>query len=173
MKGYYKLTAEVKNPRPDRRRKRSMDCVASWPAGTVVWIHDTREADFKRLQEVAGERLPGSAADLKPRGHIRFADHSQIMFDLSDSTDHHKRYPETVQGNDILAACEPAPKTLGQILKQADWVPEELLALLIDAGKVTLEDVDAVKHHDLSPELDGNDLKRDAVSKAFWKRHGI
>ena len=59
-------------------------------------------------------------------------------------------------------------------VKQADWNADGLLALLIDAGKITLNDVDTIKQHDLTPEVDGNDWKtRDAANETFFKRHGL
>jgi hypothetical protein len=78
------------------------------------------------------------------------------------------------QGNAILDAVEESEKTLGLVLKQADWPAEELLALLIDSGKITVADVDAIKTLDLTPEVDGNNWQvRDAATDAFRKRHGL
>jgi hypothetical protein len=85
-----------------------------------------------------------------------------------------QRYPEYTQGNAILGAVAESEKTLGLVLKQADWRAEDLLGLLIDMGKITVEDVDAIKKHDLTPDVAGNDWKtRDAATEAFQKRHGI
>lgn len=126
MKGYFKLTQDVKNPRPDRRSKRRIESAVMWPAGTVVYIHDTRESE-----------------DGSPRGYIRFTSGSQVMFDLAEKQ--HQQYPEWVQGNGILACVEPAPRTLSMALKESYFNAEQLLALLISSGKVTLLDIDAFK----------------------------
>ena len=173
MKGYFKLTADVRNPKPDRRRKRSMDCAEVWKAGTVVWINDTRAAAFQKAEELAGERLQEHPTDSEPRGFIRFTDHTQVMFNLSMKAILTLEQPEHVQGNGVVNAVEPAPQTLGQILKAAYWTAEDLLAILIDTGKITLQDVDAVKEYDLAPELKTDSPEWDAANDAFRKRHGI
>lgn len=168
--GYYKLTQDVTNPKPDRRSKRRLDCASVWPAGTVVYIKNDAARVFQQAQEAAGERLPDDAMP-EPLGSISFKDGTQVQFNLGLRD---TRFPEETQGNGILAALTPATKTLGQVLKQADWTAEGLLALLIDTGKITLADVEAIKHHDLTPEEDGNECKvRDAALENFYRRHEI
>lgn len=168
--GYYRLTADVKNPKPDRRSKRRKDCQEVWPAGTIVFVKDESAQRLKHLQEIAGERLPEDTVVL-PLGQVRFEDGTQVLFSFEGSSNN---FPEERQGNPIFDAIEPAPKTLGQVLKQADWRAEDLLALLIDSGKITLDDVEQIKKHDLTPEVDGNNWQvRDAATDAFQKRHGI
>lgn len=171
MKGYYKLKANVRNPRPDRRSKRRLDCAEVWQAGTEVWIQDTREEEFKKAEEIAGERLDGKPTD---RGFIRFKDGTQIHFNLSmKAVSQAHDYPEWIQGNGIVNAVEPAEKTLGHVLKESYWAPDDLLALLIETGKVTLQDVVALKDHDLAPTLTTDSPEWDEVNDTFRKKHGL
>jgi len=167
--GYYKLTADVQNPKPDKRSKR-LDAQPVWKAGTIVWLSNDAPKAFERAEREAGERLPEEAMP-DDFGTIRFKDNSVVLFDTADKA--HK-FKEEVQGNPMIAVLVPAEKTLGQILKQADWTPEGLLGLLIDMGKITLNDVDAIKHHDLTPELANDEWQtRDAANDAFYKRHEL
>lgn len=169
--GYYKLTADVKNPRPDRRSKKRKDAAEVWKAGTVVYIRNEAPAIFAKAQTEAGERLPEDAVP-EPLGIIRFDDRTQVLYDLSPQRD--DKFPEQRQGNGILAVLEPAQKSLGQILEQADWTAAQLLGLLLDTGKITLADVDEIKHKDLTPDAPNEAWEvRDAAHTAFEKRHGI
>lgn len=168
--GYYKLTADVQNPKPDKRSKRRIDAQPVWKAGTVVWLTNDAPKTFERLQKDAGERLPPEAMP-DDFGAIRFSDNSVVLFDTADKE--HK-FKEEVQGNPMIPLLVPAEKTLGQIIKQADWTPEGLLGLLIDTGKITIGDVDAIKHHDLTPDVANEDWQtRDAANDAFYKRHEL
>ena len=172
--GYYTLTKDVKNPKPDRRSKRRMDAAEVWKAGTVVFVTDRRGRVLRQAEQTAGERLDLTEDSIPEQGEIRFSDNTQVLYskDTSEFVERHK--DEYKQGNGILEACEPSPKTLGQILKQADWDGADLLALLVDAGKITLDDIDQLKQHDLTPEVDGNNWQvRDAATDAFRKRHGL
>jgi hypothetical protein len=171
--GYYKLTQDVRNPKPDRRSKRRLDAAEVWPAGTIVFITDRREGVLRQAENAAGERLGLKVEDIAEQGEIRFNDNTQVLYTLED-TDWVRQHPECIQGNGILTACEPATKTLGQVLKQSDWNADALLALLIDTGKITLEDVDALKKHDLTPDAPNDDWKsRDKANDDFYKKHGL
>ena len=171
--GYYTLTADVQNPTPDRRSKRRLDKAQVWPKGSVVFIYDRRGPVLRNAKEAAGERLDLTVDDIPEQGEIRFADGSQVLYSR-DTSEFVSRHPEYTQGNAILDAVEESEKTLGLVLKQADWPAEDLLALLIDSGKITVADVDAIKTLDLTPEVDGNNWQvRDAATDAFRKRHGL
>src|ERR1700753_1633942 len=135
---YYCLTADVKNPCPNRRKKQ-LDCVDVWPAGTVV-----------RVRYVYGDV-----------GVIVFSDGWSILFNLDQKTNH---LASERQGNGIIKAIEPAPLSLWQILQQSDWTPTELLARMIDLGKITLEDLDSEKQFDVPTE-------EEAIN--FRKKHGL
>lgn len=170
--GYYKLLADVKNPKPDRRARRRMDCIDVWPAGTLVFVKNEAERIFKLAEKDAGERLPTDAMPA-PLGLIQFKDGTQIHFNTAPAHDD-KRWPEEVAGNGIIAVLTPAERTLGQVLKQSSWTADGLLAVLIELGKVTLDDIDAVKHYDPTPATKMDDDKaRDECLDAFNKRYEI
>lgn len=170
--GFYKLTADVTNPKPDRRKKRRWDAKPVWPAGTVVFVTDRTDRDFREAERLAGERLPEEGKG-EPRGTIRFPDNSEVAYHFA-AGELVARYPEMVQGNGIVHAMVETPKSVGQILKQADWTAEGLLALLVELGHVSIGTLDGIKQHDICPEL-GNDQwkERDDINDKFYKKHGL
>jgi hypothetical protein len=172
--GYYTLTADVPNPKPDRRKKRQLAAQAVWPAGTVVYVKDNAERDFRQAEQIAGEKLPTDTV-LEPRGIIRFKDNSEVQYHFA-AGEFATKFPEMIQGNGVIHAMVETPKTVGQIIKQADWTAEGLLALLVELGHVDIGTIDAIKHHDLTPDItdEGDGWKqRDAATDAFYKKHGI
>jgi hypothetical protein len=128
-----------------------------------------------RAERIAGERLPEEAKTAgEPRGFIVFKDHTQIHFNLAPVKRDDNHYPEMRQGNELVDAVEPADRTLGLILADSDWGASELLALLVEQGKITLADVDALSKHSLTPHLTDDDWQEsDAVYTAFHKKHGL
>ena len=116
-KGFYRLTADVRNPKPDRRSKRT-DSHPVWPKGTRVYVNPPSD---------------------RMRGHIDFDDGSRALFGEPET-----HYPEVSQGNGILDVLEPAPPTVGQTLKKAWSTPSQLLARAVDLGKLTLDDIKAL-----------------------------
>lgn len=172
--GYYTLTADVTNPRPDRRKKRQLAAKAVWPAGTVVYVKDYCERDFRQAEQLAGEKLPADTV-LEPRGIIRFKDNSEVSYHFN-AGEFAAKFPEMIQGNGVIHAMVETPKTVGQILKQADWTADDLLALLVELGHLDINTLDSIKQHDLTPDIseEGDGWKRrDEVSDAFRKKHGL
>ena len=113
-KGFYRLTADVRNPKPDRRCKRT-DSKPVWPAGTRVYVSPPTD---------------------RMRGYVEFNDGSRALVGEPET-----HYPEASQGNPLLDALEPAPPTVGQTLKKAWATPAQLIAMAVDMGKVSLDDL--------------------------------
>jgi hypothetical protein len=118
--GWYKLTADVTNPAPDGRRKD----VASrkvWQKGLVVYVE----------QRTAGLRH-----------EIKFSDGSYAYIGgYQRERDWDKIY---CQGNEILNNIEPAPLTVGRVVKKAWGDPVHMLAMLVDDGTISLGDIQAL-----------------------------
>ena len=116
-KGYYRLTADVKNPHPDRRRTRHRDSQAVWPKGMVVKVKPPEE----------GYRV----------GTVEFSDGGYIFYGGGDGKDN----AEQRVGDELVENLEPAPDTLGIVLREAALDADVILAQLIESGVITLGNV--------------------------------
>lgn len=120
--GFYNLTEDVRNPKPDRRSKRT--------ESKPVWRK--------------GERVYVSPPSDTYRGKIEFRDGSSVFFDAEAAEAVALTYPWSVQGNVLLDKLTPAPPTVGQTLKRAWATPKQLIARAVDLGKLTLDDIKAL-----------------------------
>ncbi len=120
--GFYVLKADVRNPKPDRRKKDTAS-KPTWKAGERVYV--TPQTDTYRAQ-------------------IEFRDGSRVFYDLEAEEVMAITYPWSVQGNAIIAAMEPAQPSVGQALKRAWATPKQILARAVDLGKLTLDDIKAI-----------------------------
>lgn len=173
--GYYKLTQDIDNPRPDGRVKRRLSSASkTWLKGTVVHVTPLGAEIHKRAEEFAGERLPVDETPLKNSGVVTFADGSWLKYDIDAPAYTLKHFPQDVAGNGLVQAVEPSSASLGQLLRGSAYSPVELLCLLLDAGKLKLGDIEAVRRLALAADLampDGSDRGVDAPE--FCLRHGI
>ena len=147
-KGYYRLTADVTNPRPDGRRTRHRDSQAVWPKGLLV----------KVKPPVEGYRV----------GTVEFADGGYVFYGGGGG----KSNAEQRAGDDIVRNLEPAPDTLGIVIRESVGDAGGLLAHLIESGKITLADVKAASAA-VEAMPDGSaGADRDEYG-AMRKRHGL
>lgn len=173
--GYYKLTEDIDNPRPDGRVKRRLSSsLKKWLKGTVVHVTPLGAELYKRAEELAGERLPVGETPVKNSGVITFADGSWLKYDIDAPAYTLKHFPNDVVGNGLVLAVEPSSASLGQLLRGSPYSPVELICLLLDAGKLKPGDIEAVKRLALAADLampDGSD--RGVEAPEFCLRHGI
>jgi len=126
--GWYVLTAAVKNPAPDKRSKDKIECRAEWPAGTRVRIVPDEPFD------IAGTKIDPLSGRIfliasRSHGYVRYALRGD---DLT---------PRDVAGNGILDVIEMAPATLGQLLSEHNAEPAMILAMAINGGLLSLDQI--------------------------------
>jgi hypothetical protein len=151
-KGYYKLTKDVTNPHPDRRSDRYNSRVL-WKKATIVKVQG-----------------PGGGSV----GIITFPDNSYVMFGGGGTG---KSNSQQRAGDEIARNIEPAPDTLGLVLKDAGPGADDVLAHLIETGKITLDDVKAalvgIDALDARGEYDPHAIQADVGYNNLRRRHGL
>lgn len=143
--GYYVVTRDVTNPRPDRRSQ-GFDSVPVWKKGTVVKLVYPNGPE-----SIVGEIRPS-------RGYA-----ARVLFLIGKLSAADVRFH--AQGNELALSLEPAPPCLGHILRDAHGTAEQIIALLIERGNVSLESVTAVIR--VLQDMD------DHESEALDARHGL
>ncbi len=120
-----KITRDVKNPKPDRRKVRDFAAEETWHAGERLYVEFY---EYPTLRQGYG------------------------------------RVPSMREGFDeLLDACELAPRNLDNILYSQTHggtlvgYQDEILAVLVEFGKVSLDDVDAAIATIRQRELDEPD----------------
>ncbi len=148
-KGYYRLVVNVPNPKPDKRSNR-LHCAVVWAAGTLV-----------KIKPGDGQRV----------GSVEFMDGTQVFYGGGPG----KGFEECRVGDGIVRAAVPAPDTLGIVLREGAaglGGGDTVLAVLIDTGKLTLEDVKAaLAVADAMPDDSGETGRNEYA--AMQKRHGL
>ncbi len=148
-KGYYRLTKDIENPKPDGRNKRRMDSRKVWPKGTLV--------------KAIG---PGDGRV----GMATFDDGSFVMFGGTGKSRSDQRV-----GDELARNLEPAPDTLAIVLKEAGPSAADVLAFLIDTGAITLDAVKAavVGIDALDPTAENPHVQSDDGYNELRRRHGL
>lgn len=115
---FYRLTADVKNPAPDRRSK-DPTRLPAWPAGTVFMLVKGADPTVGWLQFVT---VPGAS--------FRYSGTFPVHTDEAKA---------------ILSAPREAEKLNLKLMEKKYQVgPEYWLAVLVETGKVTIEDLEKV-----------------------------
>jgi hypothetical protein len=141
--GFYYLTADIKNPRSDRRSNQT-NSLQVWPTGTRVFLRNPHEFQYW--------------------GVVEWRDGTISYFgpEQEDKADR-KTYN---QANEVILHLTPAKRTLGQFFVKASSIrPVEAIARLLDSGTITLEDLDKLDQEAYS-ESDEN-------YKSLCDRHEI
>lgn len=121
---FYRLTQDVKNPNPDRRKK-SVDAWTTWPTGTLVFL---REHEYPS---------PKNDKDTYKLRRLEFVNqnyaslHALKEYVLIDA-----------------AVGDPVEENLNLLLFRLDHSGHYLLSRLVDAGKVTLKDIEEALQHE-------------------------
>lgn len=141
-KGLYVLSDEVKNPKPDRRTSRDFERATAWPRGLRIYYKPARDGMVGELR----------CNEYTYRGNINC------------HTDNKKVWEA------LMAKMVPAPDTLGNLFAErkgasSDVDAEYLLAMLVDAGKITVADVRAQAERYYEMEEEDSD--------AILKKHNI
>ena len=134
---YFTITADVTNPHPDRRRTTYLAAIPVIPAGATLRLGPLREDGGRRLTLV---RVPNEHRISMPTDSLLL---------LGPTPEGRK---PAVTTDDTLArrildapSSGPLPRTLGMVLhdaKKGENVDAgEILALLLDHGAITLDQV--------------------------------
>lgn len=124
--GWYKLTKDVTNPKPDRRSKQK-NCIPVWGEG----LHFKIEYNQEHVDRLVAAGLEVHA------GTIHFMDRTQIHFDIGEKD----RDGVFTQGNGLLQASVPATDNLEILLCDISSSPADLIRAAVKTGKLTLNDV--------------------------------
>ncbi len=146
--GFYNLTADVENPRPDRRM-RGLAHREWWARGTLVQVIPP-----------AGERDCGA---------IFFTDHTSVLYGGGG------KHPGTFyrrHGDPILSHLTPAGDTLGVVVGQSPYTAADILAMLLESRVIDDETVRLMigKLNVTTPDNDGPILSR---LKEFRRKYNI
>lgn len=122
--GYYVLTADVRNPKADRRCRGFMN-VPVWKAGTRVKIKPRFHGD---------EPVTTDSNQLLSEGIIEGMGGSYVLFGGGEDN-----YGS--QGNAILDHIKEEPERLGYVLRDNYADANHVLAQLLGNGSITMEQV--------------------------------
>lgn len=111
--GFYYLTKDLENPKPDRRSKR-MDSVVVWPKGSRVFVKPPRDGMV---------------------GQVEWRDGSVSYYGRVDAD------PIYGAANEVVKHLEPAPPTVGQFVKKANSTPMQMLAYFLGTGELSFNDL--------------------------------
>lgn len=177
--GTYVLTQDVQNPKPDRRTKHDPWCRIVFPAGTRFQI-EVVVPDFSDIEEfLVNAGFPEADIEAKraefeaePRDfRIRLTrglgvHKSHLIKQKPGSSDQHRQYHIW---RAIQPFLKPEAPTLGHLLRSRDFdqrfAREAALLLLVDSGKVSLDEVEEVLER--AAELSEDDYN------AVAYKHGI
>lgn len=120
----YVVTQDVPNPLKDRRSKSFMN-VEVWIAGTRVKVRP----------------LPHEKDDPLLKGIIEGPDGTQVRFDASLESRGLERDRVMRQGNTLTDCLAPEPERLGYILDDASQDGAVVLAVLLERGVLTMDQV--------------------------------
>lgn len=118
--GWYKLTADVKNPTPDRRSD-SVVNLPVWKEGVTVYVD-------------VGEK--------GTRGTVQWPDGTKSYYGPHDP-----EYPTFCQANGVLHHLVPVPLNLGMFLKKSWTDCEGLLIALIEYKGLSLDTLAELDRH--------------------------
>lgn len=120
--GMYEIAQDVVNPQADRRKSgRDFAAQPTWPKGKRVCV--TQDWEFKARFTIF---LPGGYQHLGVTGH-KGGSHNHHGFDA------------------LVAALRPVEQTHREWVQIEVQCPDRVLVKLLDAGKITREDVLATR----------------------------
>jgi hypothetical protein len=135
----YRLTRDVKNPTPDRRRVRDFWALTEWKAGMLVRAFEDKHTNPRRPHwRLSTRKFYGDVCDTAEGGSFEA----------------------------LVAALEPERSLEATLYAARESTaivfPEEILQLLIDEGPLTLEMIDAA----VVVLIERNDADNAAASEA-------
>lgn len=129
----YRVSCDVRNPKPDRRQKQEISCQPVIKAGTLFLYRAPQE----RMSAMRLDPVPG------------YGWHGYIQ-----------QYTDPDLFPMVVRALEPAPEKLKSVLGVLEGesaYPSDILMVLVDSGKITLGDIKAAGYAYLALDEKGTD----------------